>query len=68
MYLFVGFQSAPSALQHMKIEESNSGDVVMTSPSLSTAPATPKAGSKSGLDGMSALLRAGEIVDRQSGE
>lgn len=63
---FVGFQSAPSALQHMKIEQSNGGDVVMTSPSLSTAP-TPKGNSKNGLDGMSALLRAGEIVDRQRG-
>ena len=50
----------------MKIEQSNGGDVVMTSPSLSMA-ATPKANGKNGLDGMSALLRAGEIVDRQRG-
>lgn len=57
----VGFQSAPSALQHMKIEQANGGDVVMTSPTPSHAQA-PKP--KAGLDGMDALLRAGEIVGR----
>lgn len=56
-----GFQSAPSALQHMKIEQANGGDVVMTSPTPSRAQA-PKP--KVGLDGMDALLRAGEIVGR----
>jgi len=61
-----GFQSAPSALQHMKIENFSGGDVVMTSPGMSAAPAPPKADSKPGLDGMSALLRAGEIVDRRN--
>lgn len=60
-----GFQSAPSALQHMKFEQANGGDVVMTSPGSVQPPAAKSSSGKPGLDGMSALLRAGEIVDRQ---
>jgi hypothetical protein len=52
----------------MKIENISGGDVVMTSPEMSAAPAPPKTDSKPGLDGMSALLRAGEIVDRRNVE
>ncbi|KAG9249912.1 high mobility group, superfamily, partial [Emericellopsis atlantica] len=59
-----GFQSAPSALQHLKIEEANGGDVVMTSPTLPGV--VPKGPAKDNLDGMSALLRAGEIVGRRT--
>ncbi|KAI6785558.1 High mobility group protein 20A [Emericellopsis cladophorae] len=61
-----GFQSAPSALQHLKIEEANGGDVVMTSPTPSGA--APKDSGKDNLDGMSALLRAGEIVGRRTSD
>lgn len=61
-----GFQSAPSALQHLKIEEANAGDVVMTSPTLPGV--VPKGSGKDNLDGMSALLRAGEIVGRRTSD
>jgi hypothetical protein len=61
-----GFQSAPSALQHLKIEESDGGDIVMTSPELING--LPRPSAKDGFDGMNALLRAGEIVGRRHGE
>lgn len=48
----------------MKVEENGDGDVLMTQGD--PVPARPAG--KSGLDGMSALLRAGEIVDRRRGE
>ncbi|POR32654.1 High mobility group protein 20A [Tolypocladium paradoxum] len=54
-----GFQSESSAFQHMKAEQSGEGDVLMT-----TVEATPGGNGKDGFDGMSALLRAGEIVGR----
>lgn len=44
----------------MKIEEANGGDVVMTSPTMTAPPHKAQVG----LDGMDALLRAGEIVGR----
>jgi len=57
-----GFQSAPSAFQNMRVEQAGDGDVLMTSVE---EPVNPRDRSrKDGLDGMSALLRAGEIVDR----
>lgn len=62
-----GFQSAPSALQHLKIEESN-GDVIMTSPDRVHSTVPSRANAKDGFDGMNALLRAGEIVGRRHGE
>lgn len=65
MKLAKGFQSAPSALQHLKIEESSEGDVVMTSPDMKYM---PRPNPKDGFDGMNALLRAGEIVGRGRGE
>lgn len=72
--MIAGFQSAPSALQHLTIEQSNGGDVLMTSPeppsvgSNAASNAVPKPPGKDGLDGLSALLRAGEIVGRRDGE
>ncbi|KAL6908494.1 hypothetical protein GGI43DRAFT_145366 [Trichoderma evansii] len=60
-----GFQTASSALQHMRVEETSDGDVIMTSAdeplsSSHTFEAT-------GLDGVNALLKAGELFDdRQS--
>lgn len=56
-----GFQSAQSAFQNMRVEQAGDGDVLMTSVD---APSTGRSRSrKENLDGMSALLRAGEIVD-----
>lgn len=52
-------------MQHLKIEDSNGGDVVMTSPDMRCM---PRPSSKDGFDGMNALLRAGEIVGRRRGE
>ena len=57
---FAGFQASSSPFQNMKVEQSSEGDVVMTSGESPLAP-------KCGLDGMSALLRAGEIVGKQGG-
>ena len=46
----------------MRVEQAGDGDVLMTSVE---EPVRPRDRSrKDGLDGMSALLRAGEIVDR----
>lgn len=54
-----GFQSAQSAFQNMRVEQAGDGDVLMT------AVENHMTGNrKDNLDGMSALLRAGEIVDR----
>ncbi|KAL6868465.1 hypothetical protein J3F83DRAFT_696015 [Trichoderma novae-zelandiae] len=55
-----GFQIASSALQHMRFEETSNGDVLMTS--ANGAPPCPTPMGMSGLDGVNALLRAGEIV------
>jgi len=66
-----GFQSGESALQHLQMEQSASGDVEMTSPSMKSAPRVPPSPRGSGkdvLDGMNALLRAGEIVNRRNGD
>lgn len=50
----------------MRVEQAGDGDVLMTSVD---APATGRDRSrKDGLDGMNALLRAGEIVDRHGRE
>lgn len=58
-----GFQSDSSPFSHMKVEQSSEGDVVMT-----TDETLPRAGEnnrpRNSLDGMDALLRAGEIVGR----
>ncbi|KAF4505196.1 hypothetical protein G6O67_007171 [Ophiocordyceps sinensis] len=61
-----GFQSESSAFQKMKFEQSGEGDVVMTSVDASPPAPAPALGNrgKGGYDGMNALLRAGEIVDR----
>lgn len=61
-----GFQSESSAFQKMKFEQSGEGDVVMTSVDASPPALAPAPGNtgKGGYDGMNALLRAGEIVDR----
>lgn len=57
-----GFQSTTSAFQNMKVEQAGDGDVVMTSVE---APTSGRERSRrDGLDGMNALLRAGEIVSR----
>jgi hypothetical protein len=56
-----GFQSDSSPFHHMKVEQSSEGDVVMTTDDTLTRQ-TPT--SKDNLDGMDALLRAGEIVGR----
>lgn len=61
-----GFQSASSAFQNMKVEQATDGDVLMTSVEM---PANdPNRNRKSAFDGMSALLRAGEIVSRHGRE
>ncbi|GJN68645.1 hypothetical protein PLIIFM63780_001171 [Purpureocillium lilacinum] len=53
-----GFQAESSAFKHMKVEQSGE-DVLMTA-------VTPTDDNgKGGFDGMSALLRAGEIVGRR---
>lgn len=60
---FEGFQSDSSPFSHMKVEQSSEGDVVMTSDE--TMPLSEENGSaRNSLDGMDALLRAGEIVGR----
>jgi hypothetical protein len=59
-----GFQSAPSAFQDMRFEQSADGDVVMTSDDATTSDANSSG--KARFDGMSALLRAGEIVGRDN--
>ncbi|KAG5931027.1 hypothetical protein E4U60_006563 [Claviceps pazoutovae] len=57
-----GFQSDSSPFSHMKVEQSSEGDVVMTNATLPRSGANEK--SRNSLDGMDALLRAGEIVGR----
>ncbi|KID91203.1 high-mobility group 20A [Metarhizium guizhouense ARSEF 977] len=58
-----GFQSDSSPFHHMRVEQSSEGDVVMTSDE-TLAPQRQTRGTKDNLDGMNALLRAGEIVGR----
>ncbi|KAG5962533.1 hypothetical protein E4U58_003838 [Claviceps cyperi] len=58
-----GFQSDSSPFLHMKVEQSSEGDVVMTNATLPRSGANGK--SRNSLDGMDALLRAGEIVGRE---
>ncbi|KAL7936277.1 hypothetical protein V8C35DRAFT_253393 [Trichoderma chlorosporum] len=54
-----GFQTASSAFQHMKVEETSDGDVLMTSADIPLSSSnTIEVG---GLDGVNALLKAGEI-------
>ncbi|RCI15537.1 hypothetical protein L249_3577 [Ophiocordyceps polyrhachis-furcata BCC 54312] len=57
-----GFLSDSTAFQKMNIDSSSDGDVLM-----SPVPASPASSNnlKRGLDGMSALLHAGEIVGRR---
>ncbi|KAG6044080.1 hypothetical protein E4U39_003721 [Claviceps sp. Clav50 group G5] len=57
-----GFQSDSSPFSHMKVEQSSEGDVVMTNATLPRSGTNGK--SRNSLDGMDALLRAGEIVGR----
>ncbi|KAG6021361.1 hypothetical protein E4U40_005361 [Claviceps sp. LM458 group G5] len=57
-----GFQSDSSPFSHMKVEQSSEGDVVMTNATLPRSGTNAK--SRNSLDGMDALLRAGEIVGR----
>ncbi|KAK0389578.1 hypothetical protein NLU13_3153 [Sarocladium strictum] len=61
-----GFQSAQSAFQNMRVEEAGDGDVLMTS--VEDHMTGLDRNRKDNLDGMSALLRAGEIVDRHGRE
>ncbi|PHH77375.1 hypothetical protein CDD82_3547 [Ophiocordyceps australis] len=58
-----GFQSESSVFQNMKVERSGEGDVLMTTVDTVASPSSRR---KEGLDGMSALLRAGEIVGRHN--
>ncbi|KAK5990401.1 High mobility group protein 20A [Cladobotryum mycophilum] len=59
-----GFQNPSSAFQHMKVEDTGDGDVLMTTVD---QPSDGKDGNgKRGFDGMNALLRAGEIVGRNN--
>ncbi|KAG6003446.1 hypothetical protein E4U21_002040 [Claviceps maximensis] len=58
-----GFQSDSSPFSHMKFEQSSEGDVVMTTDE-TLALCDENGTSRSSLDGMNALLRAGEIVGR----
>lgn len=58
-----GFQSDSSPFHHMRVEQSSEGDVVMTTDE-TLAPQRQTRGTKDNLDGMNALLRAGEIVGR----
>ncbi|KAH0528642.1 hypothetical protein TsFJ059_003474 [Trichoderma semiorbis] len=54
-----GFQTASSAFQNMKVEETSDGDVLMTSADVPLSSSnTIEVG---GLDGVNALLKAGEI-------
>lgn len=55
-----GFQNDSSAFGRMRVERGGDGDIIMTA--AEDEPKTDKA--KSNLDGMSALLRAGELVDQ----
>lgn len=50
----------------MKVEQAGDGDVVMTS--VETPAMGRERNRREGLDGMSALLRAGEIVSRHGRE
>ncbi|KAG6020679.1 hypothetical protein E4U41_002766 [Claviceps citrina] len=58
-----GFQSDSSPFSHMKVEKSSEGEVVMTTDENSPQPGGINSTSN-GLNGMDALLRAGEIVGR----
>ncbi|KHN96316.1 high mobility group protein [Metarhizium album ARSEF 1941] len=58
-----GFQSDSSPFHHMKVEQSSEGDVVMTTDETPPPPRQSRR-AKDNLDGMDALLRAGEIVGR----
>ncbi|OAA43233.1 high-mobility group 20A [Metarhizium rileyi] len=60
-----GFQSDSSPFHHMKVEHSSEGDVVMTTDQTVPSRRQTRRG-KDNLDGMDALLRAGEIVGRGS--
>ncbi|KAG5932785.1 hypothetical protein E4U53_001182, partial [Claviceps sorghi] len=55
-----GFQSDSSPFSHMKVEQSSEGDVVMTTDEMSPL-SEQKKSARVSLDGMDALLRAGEI-------
>jgi hypothetical protein len=46
----------------MRVERLGDGDILMTT--VDTTPPLANSSSKSGFDGMSALLRAGELVSR----
>ncbi|KAL7961441.1 hypothetical protein V8C34DRAFT_12604 [Trichoderma compactum] len=54
-----GFQTASSAFQNMKVEETSDGDVLMTSADVPLS--SSNAIEVGGLDGVNALLKAGEI-------
>lgn len=57
---------APAGLHHgIKVEQPNNVDVIMASAGSTSGPQRP---GKNGFDGMSALLRAGEIVGGRAGE
>ncbi|OAQ70593.2 high mobility group, superfamily [Pochonia chlamydosporia 170] len=58
-----GFQSDSSPFHHMKVEQSSEGDVVMTTDETAPVQREPRR-TKDSLNGMDALLRAGEIVGR----
>lgn len=55
-----GFQNDSSAFGRMKVEQGGDGDIIMTA--ADDEPGRVK--TKPNLDGMSALLRAGELVDQ----
>lgn len=56
-----GFQTASSALQNMRVEETSDGDVLMTSADEPIS--IPHTYEATGLDGVNALLKAGELFD-----
>ncbi|KAK2601704.1 hypothetical protein QQS21_004692 [Conoideocrella luteorostrata] len=58
-----GFQSDSSPFSHMKVEQSREGDVVMTTDEMLQQQGE-SGSARNSLDGMDALLRAGEIVGR----
>ncbi|KAJ2967489.1 hypothetical protein NQ176_g9636 [Zarea fungicola] len=58
-----GFLSNSPTFRHMKKEQAGDGDVIMTTTEQS--PTNTTGGDKGRLDGMSALLEAGEIVGRR---
>ncbi|CEJ95070.1 hypothetical protein VHEMI10573 [[Torrubiella] hemipterigena] len=58
-----GFQNESSAFGRMRAEQEGDGDIVMTATD-DHPPRQPAPKPKNNLDGMSALLRAGEIVDQ----